>query len=322
MTERERRRGGLGPLVVRWALTAVPMVLAVSVLTFWLTSLVPGDPARAILGMQATPDAVDTLRRNLGLDRPLPVQYWEWLRGVFTGDLGNSYATRSSVANELLNRLEVTLSVLGLGLVLATVVGVTLGLVSAVRGGWPGRLVDVISLFGLAVPGYWLGLVLSAVFAVQLRWFPATGYVEFTDDPVGWIKSLALPLATLSITATAGLAKQTRSSVLDELGRDYVRMLRSRGVPERRIIGRHVLRNAGAPIVTVIGLLLIGLIGGAVLLEMVFVLPGIGGLTVQATKAKDVPVLLGVTLVVSAVVMVVNLLVELAYYALDPRVRT
>lgn len=312
----------MGKVIGRWLLTAVPVVLVVSILTFVLTSFVPGDPARTILGMSATPDQVAQLRSQLGLDQPLPVRYWNWLWGVLHGDLGTSLTTGGSVASEISGRAGVTLSLLIIGVLVVAVVGITLGIISAVKGGALGRFVDVVSLLGLAVPGFWLGLVLVAVLSVWLGLFPATGYVGPTVSVSAWISSLALPVLTLALTGTAGLAKQTRSSVLEELSKDYVRMLRARGVSERRILLVHVLRNAGAPIVTLVGLMFIGLVGGAVLLEMVFVLPGLGSLTVNATQANDIPVILGVTLLLSLVVVTVNLLVEIAYAVLNPKVRT
>lgn len=312
----------MGKVIGRWLLTAIPVVLVVSILTFVLTSFVPGDPARTILGMNASPDQIAQLRNQLGLDRPLPVRYWDWLWGVLHGDLGTSLTTGGSVASEIAGRAGVTLSLLIIGVIVVAVVGVTLGVISAVKGGLLGRIVDVLSLLGLAVPGFWLGLVLVAVLSVWLGLFPATGYVSPTVSMSAWISSLALPILTLALTGTAGLAKQTRSSVLEELSKDYVRMLRARGVSERRILLVHVLRNAGAPIVTLVGLMFIGLVGGAVLLEMVFVLPGLGSLTVNATRSNDIPVILGVTLLLSLVVVTVNLLVEIIYAVLNPKVRT
>ncbi|MDR1387835.1 MAG: ABC transporter permease [Propionibacteriaceae bacterium] len=312
----------MGRVVGRWFLTALPVVVVVSMLTFVLASLVPGDPARTILGINAPQEQVDALRQQLGLDLPLPQRYWDWLVAAAHGDLGRSITTRGSVAAELAGRLQVTLSLVVLGLIVIVLVGVGLGLISAIKGGWLGRAVDLLSLIGLAVPGFWLGLVLVAVLAVAVPIFPATGFVHFSDSPTGWAASMALPVLTLALTGTAGLAKQTRSSVLDELGKDYVRMLRARGLSERRVILLHVSRNAGAPIVTVVGLLFIGLVSGAVLLETVFVLPGLGSLTVAATKAHDIPVILGVTLILSFVVVTVNLLVEISYALLNPKVRT
>ena len=312
----------MGRVIGKWVLTAVPVVFVVSIITFLLASLVPGDPARAILGLQAPEAQVEALRAQMGLDRPLPVQYWQWLSGVLHGEFGRSIVSGGKVSQDLLGRLPVTLSILVVGLIVTVVVGVGLGLVSAVRGGALGKLVDVLSLFGMAVPGYWLALVLVALFAVWLPLFPATGYVALTESVPGWIASLFLPVLTLALTGTAALAKQTRSCILDELGRDYVRMLRARGVPARRVLFVHVLRNAAAPIITVIGLIFIGLISGAVLLENVFVLPGLGSLIVTATQSHDIPTILGLTLFLSIAVAVVNLLVEISYALLNPKVRT
>ncbi|MDR1354672.1 MAG: ABC transporter permease [Propionibacteriaceae bacterium] len=307
-------------VIGRWLATAIPIVLVASVLTFLLTSFIPGDPARTILGINAPQDQVDALREQLGLDLPLPLQYWNWLTGVLHGDLGRSIITWGQVSSELSGRFSVTLSLMSVGLVVIAGFGVTLGLLSAIKGGVLGKIVDVLSLVGLAVPGFWLGLVLVAVFAVALPIFPATGYVQFSVSPAKWALSLALPILTLALTGTAGLAKQTRTSVRDELDKDYVRMLRARGLSSRRVF-LHVIRNASAPIITVIGLLFIGLVSGAVLLETVFVLPGLGSLTVSAIKSHDIPVILGVTLVLSVVVVSVNLAVEICYALLNPRVR-
>lgn len=312
----------MGRVIGRWLVTAIPVVVVVSVLTFVLTSLIPGDAARTILGQQAPQEQVDALRAELGFDRPLHEQYFGWLGGVLHGDFGRTITTRGQVSEEIGNRIGVTLSILLLTIVVTVVVGVALGVISAVRGGWVGRLVDVLSLVGLAVPGYWLGLVLAALLAVNWRLFPATGYVALGDSVPGWIASLFLPVLTLSITSSSVLAKQTRTGVLDELDRDYVRMLRARGVAERRILLVHVLRNAAGPILTVVGLIFIGLVGGAVLIETVFVLPGLGSLIVEATKSHDIPVILAVTLLLSVLVLVVNLLVEIGYALLNPRVRT
>lgn len=305
-----------------WALTAVPVVLIVSMLTFVLASLVPGDAARTILGQEATPEAVDALRAELGLDLPLHEQYLRWLGGVVHGDFGSSITTRGAVATEIANRIEPTVSLLLGSFVLTVVLGVGLGVLSAIKGGRLGRFVDVASLLGLAIPGFWLGLVLQQLFAVRLPLFPATLYVGFGQSVPGWFASLVLPVVTLAITAAAGLAKQTRTGVLDELDRDYVRALRSRGVSERRVILLHVLRNAAGPIITVMGLIFIGLVGGAVLIETVFVLPGLGGLIVSATRSHDIPMIQGVTVIISVLVLVVNLVIELCYSLLNPKVRT
>jgi peptide/nickel transport system permease protein len=308
-------------LLIRWVLTAVPVVFAVSILTYFLESLIPGDAARSILGVNATPEQYEQLRRQLRLDDPLWSQYGHWLSGALHGDLGTSIASSDSVSHELLTRLPVTLWLVLGAVVVATVVGVALGVVSALRGGVAGRIVDAVSLLGLAVPGFWLGLVLITVFAVRIHLFPAGGYSSFADDPGLWLRSLVLPVLTLGFSSGAPIAKQTRDGVLAELGREYVTVLRARGVAEWRILLKHVLRNAGTPILSVIGIVTIGLFGGAVLAETVFVLPGLGGLVVSATAAHDLPIIQGVAVVFTLLVVAINLLVEIGYAALNPKVR-
>lgn len=309
-------------LVTRWLLTAVPLLVGVSALTFVLSSLVPGDAARSILGVGATPEQYEQLRAELGLNDPLWQRYGDWLWSALHGDLGQSIQSSGSVSSELAGRLEVTVCLVIGSVLVAGVVGVALGVVSALRGGALGRLVDVISLLGLAVPGYWLGLVLVVFLAVENQIFPATGYTPFAESPAVWFDSLVLPVVTLAFGSAAPIAKQTRDGVLAELGKDYVAVLRARGISERRILLKHVLRNAGTPVLSVLGLVTVGLFGGAVLVETVFVLPGLGGSVVSATAAHDIPVIQGVALYFTAAVVLVNLAVELGYAALNPKVRS
>lgn len=308
-------------LVIGWLLTAVPLLLGVSVLTFVLSSLVPGDAARSILGLGATDEQYEALRLELGLDEPLWRRYADWLGGALQGDLGTSIQSSGSVTSELLGRFGVTLSLVLGAVLLAGIAGVGLGLASALRGGVLGKVVDVVSLLGLAVPAYWLGLVLVTFLAVRWQVFPATGYVPFAESPVLWFQSLVLPVVTLGFGSAAPIAKQTRDGVLAELAKDYVAVLRARGITERRIILKHVLRNAGTPVLSVVGLVAVGLFGGAVLAETVFVLPGLGSSVVTATAAHDIPVIQGVAVFFTVAVVVINLLVELGYAALNPKVR-
>lgn len=309
-------------LVRRWLLTSIPLVLGISVLTFVLASLVPGDAARAIAGVNATPEQYEAIRQELRLDDPLHQRYWDWLSGALHGDLGNSISSGDTVWHQLQVRLGVTLVLIIGSLAVAAVVGVGLGIASALRGGFVGRFVDIVSLLGLAVPPYWFGLVLAALFAVTWPVFPPSGYIPFSESPAGWFDSLVLPIATLGLTSSAHLAKQTRDGVLTELDKKYVTTLRTRGIKERTIIFKHVLRNAAPAVVTVLGLIFIGLLSGTVLVETVFVLPGLGGLAVTATAAHDVPIIQGIAVVLTMLVVLVNLLVEIAYAALNPKVRT
>jgi len=309
-------------LVLRWLIAAIPLVLGVSVLTFVLASLVPGDAARTILGVNANPQQYAALRDQLRLNDPLWTQYGHWLGRALHGDLGLSIQSADPVGHELKGRLAVTLSLVAGATLVAAVLGVGLGVASALRGGILGRCVDTLSLLGLAVPSYWLGLVLVTLLAVKAPIFPATGYVPFGQSPVQWLESLVLPVITLGLGGSAPIAKQMRDGVLGELDRDYVLVLRARGIAERSIIFKHVLRNAATPVASVLGLVIIGLFGGAVLAETVFVLPGLGGLAVTATSGHDIPVLQGIAVVFTLLVVGVNLIVELGYAALNPKVRT
>lgn len=309
-------------LLGRWVLTAVPLVFVVSALTFVLASLVPGDAARSILGVNAPPAQYEALRAELGLDDPLPERYWDWLTDAVRGDLGQSIANQDSISHQLGVRIGVTFFLIAGAVLVAATVGVGLGILGAMRRGVVGRAIDVIALVGAAVPAYWFGLVLAYFFAVKWEIFPAISYVPFAQSPLGWLKSLTLPVLTLGLTSSAAIAKQTRNGVLTELDKDYVTVLRARGIPERSIILKHVLRNASAPIVTVLGLMVIGLLGGTVLVESLFVLPGLGGMTVAATRAHDIPAIQGAAVVFTVIVVLVNLLTELVYAALDPKVRT
>lgn len=308
-------------LVVRRLLSSAPLLFLVSALTFVLVSLVPGDPARTLVGQHATVEQYEAVRGQLGLDEPLPVQYWDWLVRVFHGDLGSSLFSGEPVTSVLNNRLPVSLSLIIAGTVVSGILGVSLGLLSARRGGFLVKAVDGLALLGLAVPAFWFALVLIALGAVRLRWFPVTGYVPFADDPAEWGRSLVLPVLSLSLGAVAIIAKQTRDSVLDTLSRDFVRVMQANGFSRRSILYRHVLRNAALPLVTVLGVVLVSLLAAAVFVETVFAMPGLGSLTQQATVQHDIPVIQGAVLYITVLVVLVNLLVDLLYSRLDPRVR-
>lgn len=308
-------------LIVNRLLLSVVLVVISSLAIFFLMSLVPGDPARTILGANATPDSIERLRQQLGLNEPLLTQYGSWFAGVLRGDFGQSVFTGDPVVALILSRLQVTLSLIVLSTLVIAVLGATLGLLSAVRGGALGRLLDAVSLVGLALPSYWVAIVLVALFAVAIRIFPATGYTVLTDDPGRWLLSLILPVAALSLGGVTIVAKQMRDSALDVLARDYIRVLRATGVRESSIVFKHVLRNAALPSLTVVGLTVVGALTGAVFVENVFVLPGLGTLVTQATTSHDLPVVLGVGVFFTLFVIIVNLAIDLLYGALNPKVR-
>src|SRR4051812_368037 len=295
-------------IVARRLLLSLPLLLVVSGITFVLESFVPGDPAPTLLGVNATPEQYEAVRQSLHLDQPLLQQYWTYLEGVFHGDFGRSIFTNEDVLALIGGRLPVTLClVLGATLV-AGAIGGLLGVHSATRGRVSRRIIDVVSLIGSALPSFWVALVLIAVFAVALRWFPATGYVPFADSPALWAASLVLPVVALAIGGVALIAKVTRDSMLSTLRLDHIRTLRASGVGPRSLVWRHALRNSGLTVATTIGLTLITFLAGTVLVENVFVLPGLGNAVVSATNQHDIPVVQGIALTFTFLVIVVNLL--------------
>lgn len=300
---------------------AVPLVLIVVLIVFFLESLVPGNPAETILGADATPAAVAELTHQLGLNHPWYVQYGQWLSALAYGRLGTSIFTGESVSGMLNGALGVTLSLVGFSVVVSGVVGTALGMLSAVRGGLLGRAIDVVSLAGLAFPGFWVGIALIVIFAVKLRWLPATGFVALSASPPDWLKSLVLPGLALSLIGIASVAKQARDSTMDVLETDFVRVLRASGLPEWRIICKHVLRNAAIPVIGVLGLVTTAMLGSTVFVEQVFVMQGLGSVASTATQQHDIPVLLGVSLYFTVFVVVINLIVDMVYGLLNPKVR-
>jgi peptide/nickel transport system permease protein len=308
-------------LISHRLLVGVPVLFIMTALSFVLVSFLPGDAARTLLGETASPEQVAQLRAQLGLDRPLLVQYWEWLKNLFHGDLGSSLLNSEPVADLLQNRLSVTLILVTATTVVATILGVAMGFLSALRGGWFGRVMDAISFAGIAIPNFWIGLTLVAVFAVAWPVLPPNGYVQFADSPLAWAQSLVLPVTALSIGTVAAVATQTRDSTLDALGRDFVRVEFANGFSTRSIAWKHVLRNAAPAICTVVGLVFVGLVGGAVLIETVFALPGLGQGIVSATLAHDIPVIQGAVLYLTIFVLLANLAADIVLGWVDPRTR-
>ncbi|MCI0545671.1 MAG: ABC transporter permease [Candidatus Rokubacteria bacterium] len=310
--------------LVRRLLLLVPVVAGVSVIVFTVLHLAPGDPAEIMLGSQATQADLDRLRAELGLDAPVHVQYARWLGRVLRGDLGRSLWMKRPVALEVLERFQATLILTGAALLLSTVGGVALGIGSAAR---PHSLLDrvaaVASLFGASMPVFWLGIVLMVIFSLWLGWLPASGmYAPYGGgDLRDLLSHLALPAVTLAAASVTIIARLTRSTMLEQLGQDYVRTARAKGLAERRVVVRHALGNSLIPIVTVIGVQAGYLLGGAVLTETVFAWPGVGTLMVQGILARDVPLVQGCVLVVALTFVLVNLAVDLLYAYLDPRIR-
>jgi peptide/nickel transport system permease protein len=262
----------------------------------------------------------EQVRQQLGLDRPIPEQYWHWLTNVLHGNLGSDLFSGQPVANTLNGQLGTSLSIISVTLVIAAVLGVGAGVVSAVRGGLIGKALEVATAVGFAVPNFWLALVLIEIFAIKIPMFPATGHVPLGENPVGWAQSIALPVITLAAGATTFIARQTRDSMMRVLARDFIIALRAHGLPMRSIVFKHALRNAAVPVVTTLGLMFIGLLGGTVFIENIFAIAGIGQQAVNASLTHNLPMIEGVALYFAVVVVVVNLLVDVSYRFLSPRV--
>ena len=308
--------------MVRRLLAAVPVLFLVSLLSFGIIWIVPGDPAAVFLDASATPEQLERLRRELGLDQPPLTQMVEWYGRILQGDLGQSILLRRGVTAAILERLPVTLSLAALALILAVLLGIAAGALAAVRRGtWVDQSIMSLALLGLSVPDFWLGLVLIVVFAVQLGWLPTGGYVPFSESPSGWVSSVILPAFTLAIVQVGFIARMTRSAMLDVLNQDFIRTARSKGLPGAYVVFRHGLPNAIMPILTVTGIIAGSLLGSAVVVEQVFSLPGIGRLIIGAILSRDFPLIQGGLLFLAVIYLAINLLVDLLYAWADPRVR-
>ena len=300
----------------------VATLVFLSALVFVVVRVLPGDPAALILGVESNPETVARLRQALGLDRPLAVQYVDWLARAARGDLGTSIQYDVPVGRLILSRLPVTLPLALMAAAIMIAVALPLGVYAATRHRRAGDYAAMlVSQLGIAVPAFWSGLLLILLFSVRLGWFRSGGFDGWSAGVVAGVKALLLPAIALGAFQAAVLVRATRSAVLDVLREDYVRTARAKGVAERRVVARHALRNAMIPIVTVMGIQLGQLIAGAIVLESVFALPGLGRLALVAIGARDLPVVQGVTLFVAASIVFINFAVDLAYAALDPRIR-
>jgi peptide/nickel transport system permease protein len=306
--------------VLRRLAAGVVLIAVITVVTFFLLYAAGGDIARRILGQQATAEAVAAKQQELGLDRPVLTQFTDWVSAAVGGDLGRSWFSGQPVVDAITSRLAVTLSlVIGATLVTA-VVAVALGVLAAKRGGWVDRLVQFVSVLGFAVPGFLVAIGLVLVFAINLGLVAPTGYTNLADSPTGWLSSILLPVIALSVGSIAGVAQQVRGSILDALRQDYVRTLRSRGLPETRVVYQHVLRNAAGPALSVLAVQFVGLLGGAVIVEQIFAIPGLGQVAVGATGQGDIPLVMGLVIATAVLVVVLNLLVDLLQGWLNPKV--
>ena len=308
--------------IIARLIALLPLLLGLSIASFALVHVIPGDPALVMLGGEGTPRQVAELRTQLGLDRPLHVRYLEWLSRVVRGDLGESLYNRTRVVDELIWRFPTTLSLVCLALLISVLIGVPAGLVSAVyRNSWVDHVARVLTLVSLSMPSFWLGLMLIILFSLKLNLLPIVGYTSVVTDLWSGLRFLILPSCALGTYLTALLARLVRSSVLEILGQDYIRTARAKGLRERVVLFRHALRNALIPAVTVLGINLGILLGGSAVIETLFVLPGVGQLVITALYNRDLPVIQGLILYISVLYVLINLAVDILYTYLDPRLR-
>lgn len=308
--------------LVRRVALMLPILLLVSLIAFSLIHMIPGDPALVILGPEAPQETVEALRKQMGLDRPLPIQYASWLGAVLKGDLGRSLVDRQPVAKLIGQRLPATLQLAGLTFVISIMIAVPIGVYTSVkRGSMADWIGSVAALAGQSIPHFWLGIMLIMFFSLKLNWLPSSGYVPFWVDPKASIMALILPAFATGAREAAVTTRYLRASLLEVLKQDYVRTARAKGLAQRVVIFRHAVRNALIPVITASGLQIAGLLGGLVITETIFTIPGFGRLIVDAIFQRDIPVIQGAVLTAAVMVMSINLLVDIIYSLVDPRIK-
>jgi peptide/nickel transport system permease protein len=307
--------------LIRRLLLTLPILFVVSVICFSMINLIPGDPATVILGPEASQQAKEQMRNRLNLNEPIPVQYLDWLRGVLKGDLGESLIDGTPVSQLILERLPVTIELAIGTFAVSLTIAVIAGILSASRRGtWVDYLSTGVALGGISIPHFWLGMMFIIIFAVSLGWLPASGYEPFFQNPAANITAMILPILATGLRESAELTRMLRSSLLEELGSDYVRTAFSKGLSKRIVVIRHAVRNALIPFVTASGLQIAGLLGGLVVTETVFQLPGLGRLVVDSIEQRDFTTVQGAVLTITMIVVLVNVLVDVLYTIIDPRI--
>lgn len=303
-------------------LAMIPVLIGMSVLVFVTMRLIPGDAAVVFLGTKPTPEAIAAFREKAGLDQPMYIQYFDWIGRLMRGDMGISLTTGSDIRSELVTRLPITAELTFLAMVIAVLIAVPLGIIAALNHNKGLDLgLTSLGMVGLSLPNFWLGTLLAYFFAIRVQWFPPGGYIPFTEDPVGNLKSMALPAFSLGLVSASIIMRMTRSSMLEVVRQDYVRTARAKGLRENVVVRGHLLKNALIPVITVAGMEIGYIFGGAFLVEAVFYLPGIATYALLAVNQRDYPVLQTIVLLVTLVFMLVNLLVDILYTYLDPRLR-
>jgi peptide/nickel transport system permease protein len=307
--------------IARRILFTIPAMVAMSFLVFFIIRLVPGDPALVILGMRATPETLETLRNQLHLNDPIWTQYGNWFWNALHGDLGVDYRTHEPIREMIFTRLPVTLEMAVLGMLFAALIGVPLGVIAAVRRGPADVASTALGLFGISIPEFWLGVMLILLFPLKLGWLPSSGYVPLRESVWGNISHMILPAVTLGLGFAAVLTRTTRAAVAETLNRPYVQTARAKGLHERSIVIGHVVRNSALPVLTVMGMQFGYALGGAVIIEQVFALPGVGRLTLNAVLERNYPVVQGAVLVATLLFMLTNIVTDSLFAAIDPRIR-
>ncbi|CAI8709042.1 dipeptide ABC transporter membrane subunit DppB [Brevibacillus sp. IT-7CA2] len=308
--------------IIRRLLLTIPILLLVSIMTFSLIHMIPGDPARVILGEEATPEAYAALRTELGLDQPIVVQYFSWLGKVVTGDLGISITDRVPVADLIMQRLPATVELTIGTFLVAILIAFPAGILAAVRRGtWIDYTSTFTALGGMSIPSFWLAMMMIIFFAVENQWLPSSGYVPFSENPTQNLMAMILPCLATGLRESAVLMRMLRSSLLDVVSMDFIRTAKAKGLNEARTILGHALRNAMVPVVTTSGLMIAGLLGGLVITESIFSIPGFGRLIVESVFKRDYVTVQGAILVSAVLVVLVNLIVDILYAVIDPRIK-
>jgi len=308
--------------IIRRLLMMLPTVTIVAILVFSILHIIPGGPAAMMLGLEATTEEIEELSESMGLNKPLLEQFFIWGADILKGDLGESFFFKRPVLSIIFDRIQVTISLAIMAQLIAVLIAIPLGVISAVKHNTVyDRLFMVIAVSGVSIPGFWLALIFVLIFSVQLRWFPVQGYIAITESFSGWIRHLILPAVALGVRRSAIMSRITRSCILEELSADYIRTIRSKGITEKMVIFKHALKNSMITIITVIGLSFTTLLGGAIIIEMVFCFPGIGSLMIGSIMRRDYPVIQGILIIFTLICVTMNLLIDISYIFFDPKLK-
>ena len=302
-------------------LSLVITLFLISIVTFGVFQILPGDPAAIILGPDADPFQLEALRQSMNQDAPLLTRYTDWLGNALTGDLGDSFRFHMPVSDLLLSRIPVTTSLALITLIFTLLIGLPLGLFIASHKGPSGIVISALSQLGIAIPSFWMGIFLVLLFAVTLGLLPSSGYVDFADNPIGWLKSLLLPGLSIALGTCAVLIRYLKTAMLDELSKQYVQTARGKGLSEKMVVRKHIFKNALIPTVTILGMLVIDILGGSIITENVFNIPGLGNLIITAINSRDLPLIQALVLYLGTIVVVFNFIVDMLYSVIDPRIR-